>query len=81
MLCITYIFLDILNEPNIEEHVLKIVDLPEILNKIKRLITLHKFKLASKFLLHGRATFKDEPLFMYVLSVYLKSVILHIILF
>lgn len=81
MLCVTYIYVDILNEPNIDEHILKIVDLPEILNKIKRFITLRKFKLASKFLLHGRAIFKDEPLFMYVLTVYLKLVIIHFILF
>lgn len=61
-----------LDEPNMEEHILNNIELPEVLNKIKCFITLRKFELASKFLLHGRETFKDEPLFKYVLFVRLK---------
>lgn len=43
------------------------MELHEVLMKIKCFITLHKFKVALKFVLRGRKTFKDEPVFKYVL--------------
>jgi len=49
-----------------EIETLKDMELPEVLMKIKNHITLHKFKLALKYVLCGRETFKDEPLFQYV---------------
>ncbi|CAH1732771.1 unnamed protein product [Aphis gossypii] len=44
-------------------EVLKDMELPEVLLKIKSSITSYKFKSALKYLLCGRETFKDEPLF------------------
>jgi len=43
------------------------MELPEVLIKIKSSITSNKFKSAIKYLLCGRETFKDEPLFQYVI--------------
>jgi len=42
------------------------MEFPEVLMKIKSSITSHKFKSALKYLLRGRKTFKDKPLFQYV---------------
>jgi len=45
------------------------MELNEVLIKIKRLTTLCKFKAALKLILCGRKTFKEEPLFKYVLYI------------
>jgi len=45
------------------------MELYEVLMKIKRLTTLHKFKSALKLILHGKETFKEERLFKYVLHI------------
>lgn len=50
-----------------ELEIIKDMELHEVLMKIKCLITIHKFKIALKFMLRGRETFKDELLFKYVL--------------
>lgn len=52
-----------------ECEILKDMELPDVLMKIKSYISSHKFKLALKYVLRGRETFKDEPLFQYVLLI------------
>ncbi|CAI6344316.1 unnamed protein product [Macrosiphum euphorbiae] len=46
-----------------EISILKDMEVPDVLMKIKSYITSHKFKSALKYVLRGRYTFKEEPLF------------------
>lgn len=46
-----------------EIKILKDMELPEVLMKIKSYIISHKFKSALKYVLRGRYTFEEEPLF------------------
>jgi len=53
----------------------KDMELSEVIMKIKSCITSHKFKSALKYVVRGGETFKDEPLFKYVVLInyiYLK---------
>jgi len=52
-----------------EIEILKDIELPDVLMKIKSYITSHKFKAALKYVLCGRYTFKEESLFQYVVLV------------
>jgi len=52
-----------------EVETLENIELLDVLMKIKSYITSHKFKLALKYVLHGRETFKDESLFQYVVFI------------
>jgi len=45
------------------------MELPEVLMKIKSYIISHKFKSALKYVLRGRYTFEEEPLFQYVVLI------------
>lgn len=44
------------------------MELPEVLMRIKSYVNIQKFNAAFKLILRGKETYKDEPLFKYVLS-------------
>lgn len=52
----------------------------DVLLKIKRFLSLQKFKKALKLVLKARETFKNEQLFKYVLFLHLNTIYIFVIL-
>lgn len=63
------LFLDSSLEPFNHSEVIEDMELPDMLKKIKHFIIQSKFNSAIQLIQRGKESFKDEPLFKYVLNI------------